>query len=491
MKKNQDKNLSAGWQTRPPIVVIMGHVDHGKTTLLDYIRKTNVAGKEAGGITQSIGAYEITHPSASSGQAEKITFIDTPGHEAFFKMRERGAKVADLAILIVAADDGVKPQTKESIDVLNSTKTPFIVAINKIDKPNVDIEKTKNDLMANGVLLEGYGGHISWQAISAKTGQGINELLDLILLAAEMENLTYDPEAKASGIIIEAKINPQKGIVISAIIKNGALKVGDFISTPTVAGKIKILEDFLGNRVEKFIPSSPVLISGFDNLPQTGEEFTSNSVDLANFILPKTEIKPGKQTINEALSLNLIIKADVAGSLEALSGIIKSLKYENANLNILNESIGEITDGDIKAATPANAVIIGFKTKINKIAENLAKIQNVKIIISEIIYELIEAIENEIKLKEKPLPLGEIEILKIFNQKGKKQLIGGRIVFGAIKNNIRLKIIRNNGEIGTGKILKLKHQKTEINEAKEGEECGLMFESNTAINEGDRLIWNK
>ena len=481
MEKNQNKNL----MPRPPIVVIIGHVDHGKTTLLDYIRKTNVAAKEAGGITQSTGAYEIIHND------KKITFIDTPGHEAFFKMRERGAKVADLAILVVAADDGVKPQTKESIDILNSTKTPFVVAINKIDKPNTDIEKTKNDLMANGVLLEGYGGHISWQAISAKTGQGIDELLDLILLTAEMENLTYDPKAKASGIIIEAKTNPQKGIVISAIVKNGALKIGDFISTPTVAGKIKVLEDFLGNRVEKLIPSSPVLISGFDNLPQVGEEFTSSDIDLANSVSPKIEIKPEKQTIDRALSLNLIIKADVAGSLEALSGIIKNLKYKNANFNILSESVGEITDGDIKAATPTNAVIIGFKTKINKIAENLAKVQSVKIIVSEIIYELIEAIENEIKLKEKPLPLGEIEILKIFNQKGKKQLIGGRVVSGAIKNNIRLKIVRNNEEIGTGKILNLKHQKTEINEAKEGQEFGLIFESDITINEKDRLIWNK
>ena len=224
MSETQNKNLSANWRTRSPIVVVMGHVDHGKTSLLDFIRKTNIIAKEAGGITQSIGAYEIKHPSAGSGQAKKITFIDTPGHEAFSKMRGRGAKVADLAILVVAAEDGVKPQTKESIEIIKETKTPFVVAINKIDKPNADIEKTKNDLMVNGVLLEGYGGNISWQAISAKTGQGINELLDLILLAAEMENLAYNPDENASGIIIEAKADSRSGIIVSAIVKNGVLK---------------------------------------------------------------------------------------------------------------------------------------------------------------------------------------------------------------------------------------------------------------------------
>jgi len=215
----------------------MGHVDHGKTSLLDYIRKTTVTAKEAGGITQSIGAYEITHPSTSSGQAKQITFIDTPGHEAFSKMRARGASIADLAILVVAADDGVKPQTKESIEILNSSKTPFVVAMNKIDKPNADIERVKNDLMNNGVLLEGYGGNVSWQAISAKTGEGVNKLLDLILLTAELENFTYDPAQQANGVIIESKINSQRGIIAVAVVKNGILKIGDEISTPSARGK--------------------------------------------------------------------------------------------------------------------------------------------------------------------------------------------------------------------------------------------------------------
>lgn len=468
---------------RPPIVVVMGHVDHGKSSLLDFIRKTNIVAKEAGGITQSIGAYEVEH------NGKKITFIDTPGHEAFFKMRSRGAKAADLAILVVAADDGVKPQTLESIKILNLANTPFVVAINKIDKPNADIEKTKNDLTANGVLLEGYGGNISYQPISAKSGQGVNELLDLILLAAEMENLTYDSKEKAQGFILEAKTDSNLGNIAIAIVKNGILKVGDKIATPTAIGKIKILENFLSKKVKKLEPSAPVLIATFDNLPQIGEEFIAGhdiDVETARKIIPEI----AKNKIAEHLPvLNLIIKADVSGSLETLSEIIKNIKYENVGVNVINESIGEITDGDIKSALSSNALILGFKTKATKIAENLAKAQNIKIIVSEIIYELIETINNEMKLIEKPQPLAELEILKIFSSKGKKQLIGGKVIFGSIKNNSRLKILRNNEEIGSGKITSLKRQKQEISEAKENEECGIMLESGVQINEGDHLIW--
>jgi len=481
MQENHLKNLIL----RPPIVVVMGHVDHGKSSLLDFIRKTNIVAKEAGGITQSIGAYEIIHNN------KRITFIDTPGHEAFSKMRSRGATIADLAILVVAADDGVKPQTKESIEILNSTKTPFVIAINKIDKNNADVEKTKNDLMANNVFLESYGGNISWQGISAKTGQGINELLDLILLAAEMENLTYDPNADTSGFIIETEADSRRGVIATAIVKNGTLKTNNKIATATAFGKIKILEDFLGEKAETLSPSSPALILGFETLPQTGEEFLAG--ENAETIYKKPlKIKPREK--NEELkkdqtTLNLILKADVSGSLEPLSEIIKNLNQEKVKINIISESIGEITDGDIKNASSSNAIIIGFRVKTNKIAENLAKAQNIKIISSEIIYELIDAVQNEIKLREKPLPLGEIEILKFFSQKGKEQLIGGKVLSGSLKNNIRIKIIRNNEEIGMGKITSLRQQKQTANEVKASEECGLIFESDISISAGDHLLW--
>ncbi len=492
-------NLQENLLSRPPIVVVMGHVDHGKTSLLDFIRRTNIIAKEAGGITQSIGAYEIEHPSAGSGQVKKITFIDTPGHEAFSKMRARGAKVADLAILVVAADDGVKPQTKESIEIIKEAKTPFIVAINKIDKPNADIERTKNDLMANGVLLEGYGGNISWQAISAKNGQGVNELLDLILLAAEMENLTYNPDENGSGVIIEAKADSRRGIVVSTIVRNGTLKTGDRISSASACGKIKTLEDFLGRKIDILSPSSPAIILGFETLPQIGEEFISGDIDLIEFRAGAPE-KPSTQFTasnkDNLPELNLIIKADVSGSLETLSEIIKSIVSEKVKVNVLDKSIGEITDGDVKNSVSTKSIIIGFRVKINKIAENLAKSQNVKIISSEIIYKLLESIQDEMRLLEKPLPQGELEVLKIFSTKslpagrqGNKQLIGGRVVSGIIKKNARLKIMRENNEIGSGKIMSIKKFKQEVNQVLLNEECGIALESDAKINEGDKLAW--
>ncbi len=257
MQKETLKNIpiKTALKARPPIVVVMGHVDHGKTTLLDYIRKANIAAREAGGITQATAAYEIEHRSSGAPAAEparKITFIDTPGHEAFTAMRSRGAQVADLAILVVAADEGVKPQTKEAIEIIENSKTPFIVAINKVDKTGGNLDKARNDLMAAGVLLEGYGGQVSYHAVSAKTGEGVDELLDLILLAADIENLTYDPSLAASGFVLEAKRDPKRGIEATVIVKNGTLTRGDTIATHTASGKVKILEDFLGKTVAMF-----------------------------------------------------------------------------------------------------------------------------------------------------------------------------------------------------------------------------------------------
>ena len=493
MNKTQNSQLITHHSLlRPPIVVVMGHVDHGKTSLLDYIRKTTVTAKEAGGITQSIGAYEITHPSTSSGQAKQITFIDTPGHEAFSKMRARGASIADLAILVVAADDGVKPQTKESIEILNSSKTPFVVAMNKIDKPNADIERVKNDLMNNGVLLEGYGGNVSWQAISAKTGEGVNKLLDLILLTAELENFTYDPAQQANGVIIESKINSQRGIIAVAIVKNGILKIGDEISTPSARGKIKNLRNFLKKPVKELAPSSPALILGFENLPQVGEEFWCGVPPAYITTSLKPIEKEEKALIAENLpkqkAINLILKADVSGTLEALSEIIKSLPTDDIKIKILDEAVGEITDGDVKMAQPTNAIIVGFKTNTTKAAENLARSQQIKIISSEIIYELVKKIEEELEGLKSPKPTGELEILAVFSAKGKKQLVGGKVVSGTIKNKSRVKISRDEAEIGSGKITNLQSQKKNVNQVNEGKECGIMLELDTVIKIGDHLL---
>ena len=510
---------------RPPIVVVMGHIDHGKTALLDFIRKTNVMAKEAGGITQSIGAYEIIHaphesridadsnadkrglnisinqPNQQKSASYKITFIDTPGHEAFSKMRQRGAHVADLGILVVAADEGVKPQTKEAIEILNQSQTPFVIAVNKIDKTNADIEKVKQDLMQIGVLLEGFGGNISWQAISAKTGEGINELLDLILLAAEVENLTYNLANRASGVIIESKMDNRRGLTAIAIVKDGVLRTDDEIATASAFGKVKILENFLGERVNELLPASPALIIGFETLPQIGEEFFSGKISLVEIHPVRNEISNGVQTpqkekLESAVlaipdepaeqKINLILKADVSGSLEALAGIIKTFP----NAKIISESVGDINDGDIKLSQNTKSIIIGFKTRVSKAAENLAKAQSVKIITSEIIYELLKNLEEEFKVLEKPVINGQLEILGVFGKKsGNRQVIGGKVVIGTFKNNSKVEIQRQEKIIGEAKIVNLQCQKQDVSQAGEGKECGMLVESETAINIGDKLVY--
>ncbi len=481
---SKNKNLLP----RPPIVVILGHVDHGKTTLLDYIRKTNLAAKEAGEITQSIGAYEVVHHN------KKITFIDTPGHEAFNKMRERGANVADVAVLVVAADESIKPQTKESIEILNKTKTPFIVAINKIDKPTANINKVINDLMDFNVLLEKYGGNIPWQAISAKTGDGVSELLDLIILMGEMENLTYDPKAAASGVIIESKLDSKRGITVSAILKNGILKNGDLIATDSASGKINTLENFLGQRVESLSPSAPALILGFETMPEVGEEFFAGEIDLVEIQPVKIFERKVEQTENFVSPedsrnyLNLILKADTSGSLEALKNVLSSLPLKDKKVKFLEEAVGDINDSDVKLAQATGAIIIGFKTKIQKTAQELAKIHSIKIINSEIIYEIGKILEESLAEEKSQKTIAELEVLAVFNQKTKKQIIGGKVTTGVFKNRSRIKIMRNSEEIGWGKVINLQSQKQDVEEVRSGNECGLLIESDTKISIGDHLI---
>lgn len=486
--ENTSKNLSpsdaSGKKERPPVVVVMGHVDHGKTTLLDYIRKANIAGREAGGITQSIGAYEITH------NGKKITFIDTPGHEAFSKMRGRGAHVADLAILVIAADDGIKPQTKEVLDLLRKTETSFIVAINKIDKPGVQLDKTKNDLTANGVLLEGYGGDISWQGISAKTGEGVNELLDLIILSSEMQGLTYEEDASAKGIIIEAKRDQRRGNEVLAIIQNGKLKTGDIISTQTASGKVKMLENFLSKKVAELTPSSPALIFGFEALPKAGEEFwvgaekeAENKKEAGNKTAPRREAKK-----EDKGALKIIVNADVHGSLEALVDLIKSMPLEDVKVEIIDENVGEISDAHVRLAASFGALIIGFRTRASSGAKTLALAQNVKIITSGIIYELIKKIEEEVELITKPPAKGTLEVLATFSAKGNKQLVGGKVTGGSIKNKAHVSIEREKKEIGQGKIITLQQGKQDATEVTAGKECGLIVDSGAVIQKGDLIL---
>ncbi len=524
---------------RPPIVVVMGHVDHGKTTLLDYLRKTNVAAREAGGITQSVGAYEITHPRMDADnnadqrgssaisehprsnqresalpEGKKITFIDTPGHEAFIKMRTRGAHAADLAVLVVAADEGVKPQTKESVKILEETKTPFVVALTKTDKPNADVEKVKNDLTAHGILLEGYGGSVSYEAISAKTGAGVSELLDLLLIAAELEELSYDPASPASGYVLETRVDARRGLEAALIVKDGTLRFGDEIVTPSARGKVKILEDFAGRAVKSLEPSSPALVIGFETLPAVGEEFSAHrdagSLPAAQASAPKKEL-----LAPEEHAINMILKSSDAGSLEALSEIFRAMTLP-VPVRILSESVGDVVDSEVKLAIPSKAVIFAFKNKIDKAARTLAEAHKIRIVSSGVIYELTRALE-EIAKGGGDLALGRLNILAIFNQKKlEKQVVGGKVVSGVCRNRAAFTIVRPSADstsspqadprpsqgsggqagqaaatVGRGRVTNLQQGKEEMHEVREGNEAGLLVQADIPIAVGDELVFEK
>jgi translation initiation factor IF-2 len=457
---------------RPPIVAVMGHVDHGKTSLLDYIRKTRVAGKEAGGITQSIGAYEIEH------EGNRITFIDTPGHEAFKAMRTRGATIADIAILVVAADEGPKPQTEESIKTLTESNTPFVVAITKTDSLRADVQKVQNDLMNIGVYLEGYGGDISWQGVSSKTGEGISELLDLILLLADVSELDYEPQAHASGFVIESKKDSRRGIVASLILKNGTLRHGQSIVTSTTSGKIKMLEDFTGKSVSELTPSAPALVVGFDSIPSAGEKFEAAEESL---VLLEAKERSAKADIKEG-AITAVLKADVTGSLEVLKDILAE------KINPIEFSAGEITDGDVKSAIAANAIIIAFRTKFNsKSVEMFAKNNNIRTFSSDIIYELVKSVEEYIEEVSEPEVAGRMEVLAIFGKKDDKQIIGGKVIEGSIKMGKKVEIRRKGMLVDDAKIVNLQSAKQDVKEVEAPNECGILIDTVASIKVGDEL----
>lgn len=462
---------------RPPVVVVLGHVDHGKTSLLDYIRKTRVADREAGGITQSVGAYEIIHGG------ERMTFIDTPGHEAFKAMRMRGAAIADIAVLVVSADDGPKPQTMESVKILEESNTPYVVAVTKIDSPRADVDKVKNDLMSIGVFLEGYGGSVSWQGVSSKTGEGVSDLLDFILLLAEVSDLKYDESAEARGYVIESRKDSRKGNLASLILKNGTLKIGDDIKTISTSGKIRILEDFAGNSVKELQPSAPAVVIGFETLPTVGEEFAVGITDISEFLVQQKQVKREGEKIPEgATVIPAILKSDVSGALEVLKDVLIG------KVKIIDASTGDITDGDIKSAIASGASIISFRTKFNsKLIEAFAKNQNIRVFSSDIIYELVEEIEKYIESISVPLVGGRLEVLAVFGKKDDKQVVGGRVVEGEIKMGKRVEIRRRGMLIGEGKIINLQMNKIDAKEVPSGNECGLLMDSLATIKVGDEL----
>ncbi len=482
-------------ENRPPIIVVMGHIDHGKTKILDWYRKTKLVEKETGGITQHIGAYEVEH------RGKKITFIDTPGHEAFSKIRSRGARVADIAILVVAADEGVKPQTKEAIEIIQKNNLPLVVAINKIDKPEANPERIKQQLAEVNVLVESYGGKIPAVEISAKNGQNMDELLEILLLLSELENLQVDPQKPAEGVIIEVHPDPQRGTTVTLLLQNGKLKKGDKLVIGNNLETVKILEDFRKHTVEELGPSSPALVVGLSIIPAVGETFRAfnNKEEAEKFItaLPeKTTIPTNKEMAKSEIEgrpiFNIILKADVSGSIEALEEALNKLNSEIVSVNILKSGIGDINESDVKLALATKLVtIVGFKVAVDASVQELAKNANIHIFRGEIIYELLDevkkVIENMIPPIVNRINLGRAKILKVFRKDGVKQIVGGRIEEGIIKKGGMVEIKRAKEILGRGNILQLQKNKQEAEEVGQGSEFGILVDSKTTIQEGDTL----
>ena len=485
---------------RPPVVVMMGHIDHGKSTLLDYIRKTNVAESEVGGITQHISAYEVVHKS-DAGEEKKITFLDTPGHEAFSKMRARGAEVADIAILVVSAEDGVKPQTIEAARTILESKTPFIVAINKIDKPGASIEKTKGELAEHEIYLEGYGGKVPFALISAKTGEGVEGLLGLILILAELEGFTGNPAANAEGAVIETNLDPRRGIQATLIIKDGTLKKGMTVASEEAICSTRIMENFRGEPIEASTFSSPIRLVGFDRMPRIGSIFRSfkkksEAEEYAREFPPRSD--PGRSTppfqggeteITKKM-IPVVIKADTFGSLEAIEKEIEKIKVENAELKIVNSGIGPIGEGDVKSVS-GDAIVIGFNVKADRSAGEVAEKRGITITLFDIIYKMSEWLAVEVEKRrpriETEESAGRAKILKTFSRTKERQIVGGKVVEGKIVLASPVKILRREFEIGRGKIINLEKNKAKVSEVEEGSEFGMLIESKTEIVPGDAI----
>ncbi len=474
--------------TRPPVVVVLGHIDHGKSSILEAIKDLKITARESGGITQHIGAYEIEE------KGKKITFLDTPGHEAFSQMRARGAKVADIAILVVAADEGVKPQTKEAISHIKKAGLSLVIAINKIDKKTADAERVKRELAKEDILVEGSGGKVPSVSVSAYTKEGIEDLLELILLVAEMENFSVDPAKPVEGVIIESYLDSLRGPTATIILTNGTLETGEIIGTISAFGKIKSLEDYQGKTVKKALPSLPAVVFGFGDVPRVGEEIkVFPDLESAKNYVQKIEertpvvisLEPGQK------ALNLILKSDVLGTLQALEELLKGISEEKMILRILKSEVGEVNENDIKLAKSAKAILLAFRVKINPIAQILAEREKVRIRQFQIIYELVEEVRKIIEKNVEPefvkIDLGRAKILAIFRPERNRQVVGGKIIDGKLKKGALVEVLRGEDFIGKGRLTNLQKNKKDVEQVLRGEECGILYEGGGKIEEGDIL----
>jgi len=499
LKQVFSKETETDLITRAPIIVVMGHVDHGKTKLLDAIRQTDVVAGEAGGITQHIGAYQIIHKN------KPITFIDTPGHEAFTAMRNRGARIADIAILVVAADDGVKPQTVEAFRIIEAAKIPFVVAINKIDKPEANIDMVKRELGEQlNIVPEDWGGKTICMPISAKNNTGINELLDMLLLTAEMEakNIQANPKASASGTIIESHIDRGQGPVATVLIQNGTLSVGDpMVFNGLLYGKVRALENYIGKNVKEALPSMPVKIIGLKMAPVVGDimQIGQGEKIKASKIFSRgaetTKPKEEKKVAVDVKSINLLIKSDVLGSGEAIEGSLAKIDQEEVKINIISKGLGNITEGDITRAEDSKARILGFNVKMTPMAEKLAREKNVEVRSYKIIYELINDLKAEvdslIESKMVRVDLGRMKVLAIFRTEKSSQIVGGRVIDGKVETNSLIEVMRDKQIMAEGRLAKLQIAKQDVSTVDVNQECGISFEGKPIIQVDDILQFYK
>jgi translation initiation factor IF-2 len=491
---------------RPPVVTIMGHVDHGKTTLLDAIRETAVVETEAGGITQHIGAYQVEH------DGRKITFLDTPGHEAFTAMRARGAKVTDIAVLVVAADDGVMPQTRESISHARAAEVPIVVAVNKIDLPDADPNRVRGDLAGEGLQPEDWGGDVQFADVSAKAKENLDELLEKVLLVADAElELKANPKAEASGPIIESRLDVGRGPVATMLVQRGTLRVGDSIVAGDAWGRVRALYNYRGEKVEQAGPGTPVEILGFDHPPPAGEysRVVENERAARQFAQVRGERLRREQLATQAggavslerlfeqlqeggsQDLNLVLKGDVVGSVEAAISELQKIQHPEVRVNVIHQGVGGITENDINLAVASNAMVVGFNVRPSAEARQLAEREGVEIRTYRVIYQLTEDIEQALVGLLRPVTteetIGEVEVRQLFRVSRLGTIAGSYVTQGTVRRGAPVRVVRDGTVIHETSISQLKRFKDDVREVAEGFECGILLEGFNDVKEGDVL----